>query len=347
MPIDWSPFVDLVRRHRRFLLTTHIRPDGDGLGSILALGEVLRLQGKEVRLVIPSSLPYRYAFLDPEKRIEVFSPHPPPIPSPTSGGRAGREGEGKDAWRNAEVVIVLDTGTWNQMGEFGPFLRELSAVKVVIDHHQTQDDLGAIRFVDVTAEATGRLAHQAITALGSPLTTTAAEALLVALAMDTGWFRHGNTSAETLHLAGELIHAGARPDYLYDQLFENNSLPRLKLLGLMLDRIQIAHGGQVSYSEIRVTDYVAVGATPQDTEDLVNYMRSVAGVEVGLLFMEQLKGGVKVSFRSRARVDVAHLAERFGGGGHRRAAGAIVQATLEETRSRVLEAVAAALDSSP
>jgi phosphoesterase RecJ-like protein len=327
MSIDWSPFVELVRRHRRFLLTTHVRPDGDGLGSILALGEVLRLQGKEVQLVIPSTLPSRYAFLDPEKRIEVFS-------------KPG------DRWRNAEVVIIMDTGTWNQMGDFGPFLRQLSAVRVVIDHHQTQDDLGAMRFIDAGAEATGRLAHQAILALGRTLPLTSAEALLVALAMDTGWFRHGNTTAATLHLAAELVQAGARPDFLYDQLFENNSLPSLKLRGLMLERLQVTHGGQVGYSEIRQSDYVASGATPQDTEDLVNYTRSVAGVEVGLFFMEQPKGGVKVSFRSRSRVDVARLAERFGGGGHRRAAGAVVQATLEETRTRVLEAVAAALDSS-
>ncbi len=327
MAIDWSPFVELVRRHRRFLLTTHLRPDGDGLGSMLALGEVLRLEGKEARLVIPSSLPSRYAFLDPEKGIEVFS-------------KPG------DRWRGAEVVIVMDTGTWNQMGDFGPFLRELAAARVVIDHHETQDDLSALRLIDAGAEATGRLSYQAIMALGQPLSAFAAEALLVALAMDTGWFRHANTTAATLHLGAELLQAGARADYLYDQLFENNSLPRLKLTGLVLERAQVTAGGQVAYSEIRLSDYATVGATPQDAEDLVNYTRSVAGVEVGLLLMEQPKGGVKVSFRSRSRVDVARLAERFGGGGHRRAAGAVIQATLEETRTRVLDAVTAAVGAS-
>src|SRR6266446_10483658 len=109
MPIDWSPFVDLVRRHQRFLLTTHIRPDGDGLGSMLALEEVLRQQGKEVQMVIASTFPPRYRFLDPEARIQQFSPPGEP-------------------WRHAEVVIVLDTGTCNQLGTFGPFLRSLPAV---------------------------------------------------------------------------------------------------------------------------------------------------------------------------------------------------------------------------
>src|SRR5947209_3190003 len=142
MPIDWGPFVDLVRRHQRFLLTTHVRPDGDGLGSMLALDEVLRQQGKQVQLVIASTFPPRYLFLDPEHRVEVFAP---------PGER----------WRDAEAAVVMDTGTWNQLGNFGPFLKTHSAEKVVIDHHHTQDDLGAIRLLDTNAEATGRLAYEA------------------------------------------------------------------------------------------------------------------------------------------------------------------------------------------
>src|SRR5262249_3684628 len=150
MPIDWRPFVEIVRRHQRFLLTTHVRPDGDGLGSMLALADVLRLQGKEVSLVIASMLPARYRFLDPEGRIEQFT-------------------EPREHLRRAEVVMVLDTGTWNQLGNFAPFLRDLPARKVVIDHHLTQDDLGALQLVDASAEATGRLIYEAIQALGTPV----------------------------------------------------------------------------------------------------------------------------------------------------------------------------------
>jgi phosphoesterase RecJ-like protein len=325
MPIDWTPFVDFAKPHQHFLLTTHIRPDGDGIGSILALGDTLRLMGKDVRLVLPSSFPPRYRFLDPDQRIEVFS-------------KPG------DAWRNTDAAIVMDTGTWNQLGDFGPFLRSLSAAKAVIDHHQTQDDLGALRLVDASAEATGRLCFEAIQALGQPLTEKAANALLVAVGMDTGWFQHGNTTAATFALVSALVQAGARPSYTSDQLFKNNPLPRLKLTGLVLERLQLACGSQVAYSEIRLADYAATGAAPPDSEDLVNYTLSVTGVEVGLLFIEQPKGGVKVSFRSRSKVDVAQLAERFGGGGHKRASGATIQSTLLEARSRVLEAVAAALE---
>src|SRR5438105_5572736 len=210
MPLDWAPLVDVVRRQKRFLLTTHIRPDGDGIGSMQALGRVLRQQGKEVQLVIASTMPPRYHFLDPEKRIEHFAP---------PGER----------WRNAEAVLVLDTGTWNQLGSFGPFLKTLPAAKVVIDHHLTQDDLGAIRLVDGKAEATGRLVCEAMEALGVPLTAEAANDLFVAIAMDTGWFRHSNATPAIFSLAAKLVAAGARPELLYEHLFEQSTLPRIRL----------------------------------------------------------------------------------------------------------------------
>jgi phosphoesterase RecJ-like protein len=322
--LDWSPFVDLVHRHQRFLLTTHVRPDGDGLGSALALIDVLEQLGKKTRLVIASTFPPRYDFLDPEKRIERFT-----LPG--------------DSWRDAEAVIILDTGTWGQLGDFGTFLKTLPLPKLVIDHHLSQDDLGAINLVDTSAEATGRLVFEAIEALGAPLRERAANMLFVALAMDTGWFRHSNTSAATLALAAKLTAAGARPTPLYEHLFEASTLPRLRLTGLVLERMQVVEQGRVAYTEIHRNDYEATGAVPQDSEDLVNYTRSLAGVEVGLLFMEQPAGGVKVSFRARNNVDVAKVAGRFGGGGHRLASGATLHTSLEDARRRVLEAVHEAL----
>jgi phosphoesterase RecJ-like protein len=164
--------------------------------------------------------------------------------------------------------------------------------------------------------------------------------------MDTGWFRHGNTTPATFTLAADLVRAGARPTEAYECLFEQNTLGRLKLTGLVLSRLQVTHGGRVAHTAIRRDDYASTGALPQDSEDLVNYTRSLAGVEVGLFFMEQPRGGVKVSFRSR-RLDVARLAERFGGGGHRLASGAILDTTLDEALNRVLTAVGAALDAPP
>ena len=330
MPIDWSPFVDLVQRHQRFVLTTHVRPDGDGLGSMLALADVLEAPplSRQVRMTVASVLPPRYDFLDPTRRIRRF------------------EAPG-DLYRDADAAIVLDTGTWNQLGDFGKLLRALPIAKAVIDHHLTQDDLGALRLVDTTAEATGRLVHEAITALRVPIPASAAHSLFVAVAMDTGWFRHNNTTPATFTLCADLVRAGARVTEAYECLFEQNTLGRLKLMGLVLSRLQMTHGGKVAHTEVRREDYAATGATPQDSEDLVNYTRSLEGVEVGLLFMEQPRGGVKVSFRSRQHVDVARLAERFGGGGHRLASGAILETSLADARTRVLAAVGEALAGSP
>ena len=242
---------------------------------------------------------------------------------------------------------MLDTGTWNQLGSFGSYLCQLSVPRVVIDHHLTQDDLGGLRLADISAEATGRLIDEALKALGVPLSPSMASKLFVAVAMDTGWFRHSNTTPATMTLASVLMAAGAQPEHLYEELFERNSLSRLRLLGLVLDRLQLTFNNRVAFTEIRRGDYQTTGATPQDSEDLVNYTRSLQGVEVGLFFMEQPRGGVKVSFRSRSSVDVAALAEKFGGGGHRQASGAVLQTSLEEARDRVLQALAALLNHTP
>jgi phosphoesterase RecJ-like protein len=324
MPVDWAPLAALVRQHQRFLITTHIRPDADGLGSLLALGEALERQGKSVRRIIASAWPPRYDFLDPAKTIERFT-----LPG--------------DTWRDVDAVIIVDTGARNQLGDFGSFFAQLPAAKVVIDHHLTQD-LTATRFVDVTAEATGRLIHEALECLGSPLSPTMAHNLFAALATDTGWFRHSNTTAATFALAEKLVAAGARPTELYDKLYEQNTPARMRLVGLVLSRLQLVEENKVALAYVQREDYAATGAQPQDTEDLINFIRSIIGVEVGLFFMEQPRGGIKVSFRSRARVDVAKVAESFGGGGHRLASGAIVDGSMAEVQARVLRAVHSALD---
>jgi phosphoesterase RecJ-like protein len=320
MGCDWRPLVELVFRHRRFLLTTHMRPDGDGLGSMKGLARALRQLGKQVRLVIPSGLSSRYDFLDPEREIRSFVPP-------------------GDEFRDAEVLVILDTGTWNQLGGMADFVRDLPARKVVIDHHVTQDDLGAQPFVDTSAEAVGRLTYELVRALGVTVTPEIAAPLFVALAMDTGWFRHGNVTPETFTLAHALAAAGARPDLLYQQLYDQNTLARMRLTGVMLERLTIVGGGRVAYSTIRRADYEQLGASPLDSEDLVNATLSLAGVVAGVLFLEQPRGGIKVSLRSREGVNIGKVAEQLGGGGHPQAAGAIVPGALDEVQARVLQAV--------
>src|SRR5947209_1477243 len=163
MPIDWTPFVALVNRHQRFLITTHVRPDPDGLGSQLALADVLEGMGRQVQMVIASNWPPRYTFLDPERRIGRFVPP-------------------GDAHKDVEVIVVLDTGTWNQLGDFGAWMKTAQAKKLVIDHHVSQDELGAIRLADTTSESTGRLVYEAVQALGQQLSRRAASCLFAAVA---------------------------------------------------------------------------------------------------------------------------------------------------------------------
>ncbi len=263
------------------------------------------------------------------------------------GGRVERFLPPGDDFRDAGAVIVVDTGTWNQLGDFGPFLRTLDVPKLVIDHHRTQDDLGGARLVDTSAEACCRLICEAIDALGVPLTAGMATHLYIGLAMDTGWFHHAGTRAETFALADRLTRAGANPNELYDLLYERNSLSRLLMLGRVLGRLKPYAGGRLVVAEAYLRDYDETGAVPGDTEDMVNYTRSIDGCEVGVFLIEQREGGVKVSWRSREGVDVSKLAEHFGGGGHRLAAGAIVPGPMEVAREAVVQGTLAALTAAP
>ena len=322
MPLDWSPLVDLLRRHERPLLMTHIRPDADGMGAQLALHDALTAVGMKPRVAIASKLLPRYEFLDPKREvIEDFKPA---------------------AFTDRDCVLILDTGTWNQLGDFGDWLKKSPLPRAVVDHHRTQDDLGGLQLVDTTAEAAGRLAYEIIRAIGAPLSASAANHLFMAVATDTGWFRHPNATPATFALCAELVAAGASPTVLYEQLYEAATLARFKLTAVALERLTLRAGGKIAYTEIALSDYDKTGGVPGDTEDLINYPRGVLGVEVALVFIEQPGGGTKVSFRSRA-ADVSKLAERFGGGGHKLASGARVNKPLADAREEVLVAAEAVL----
>lgn len=321
--LDWQLWREMVMSARRVALLTHVRPDGDGLGSCEALRLAFTKLGKEARVYVPGHIPDRYRFLD-EQQSWVSVPIGSSPPSEIL---------------QVDLLVIADTGTRMQLAGLAEAVRHSPAPKVVLDHHETQDDLGAVRFVDTRAEATGRLAWEAIRALDVPMEPAIARALFVALATDTGWFHHSNTQPRTFELATELVQAGADPHLLYEQIYEQNSLSRLRLVGLFLQRLQLAAQGRVCYGVVRLKDYEETGAQPLDTEELINYTRSVAGVEVGLLFIEQPHGGTKVSFRSRGRVNVARLAERWQGGGHAAAAGAQLDLPLERAVATVLGAL--------
>lgn len=326
--IDWTPLADLIETHDRFLVTTHVRPDGDALGSEVGMAGLLRQKGKDVRVVNASPTPPRYDFLDPDGSLfEHF-------------GATVRPADLADR----EVAVILDLSAWNQLGGMAGFIRDFAGPRVVIDHHVSEDDMGAVFLKDTSAEATGTLVMRAVAALGGTLTREVATGLLTAIAMDTGWFRHTNTRPGTLRDAAGLIDSGADIAAVYRDLFERNTLGRLKLMGSTLSGLQTEREGKVAYATISLEDMKRTGSIPPDSEDLVDFTVSLRGVDVGMLFIEQAGGGVKVSFRSRNGLDCARLAATLGGGGHRAAAGATLTGTMREIVDQVLSVVRKALD---
>lgn len=325
--IDWPRFVGHVRRHGRFLLTTHIRPDCDALGSTLAMAAVLERLGKEVSIVTAFDVPRTFRFLDPRGRIK----------------RYGRDVSLADLV-GIEALLVLDTSAWAQLGEMGEVIRSLPVVKLVLDHHVTSDDLGAELFRDTGAEATGRLVFEAAGHLGVPLDTEMAGCLFAALATDTGWFRFPSANSQTYRLASALIEAGAVPSRLYQALYENDSAGRLRLIGRAMARVQLDCQGRLIHTYLLQADFAECGAVASDSEDIINMTLSVGGTEVAVMLVEQPGGGFKVSFRSRSGLDCSAVAARFGGGGHRPAAGASLAGPLASAQKKVLDAVRAAME---
>ncbi len=326
MAIDWTPFVDLIGSHDRFVLTSHIRPDCDALGSELGMAEILRTLGKDVLIVNGHATPPNLAFLDPQQQIAAL-------------------GEQMDAehLRDRELLIILDTSAWAQLGSMADVVKTTTARKVVIDHHVSEDDLQAIAFKDATAEATGRLVVEAADALGVALTPKMAGPLFAAVATDTGWYRFGSTRGDTYELAARLVNAGANPAGIYAELYEQETLGRCRLRGVILSRLQTELNGRLVHTYVRKQDFADTGALPQDTEDAINLSLAIAGTQFAVILVEQLTGGFKISFRSRCGVDCSRIAAEFGGGGHRAAAGAFIAEPFSIAQQKVLDHVRAAL----
>ena len=326
MAIDWQSFCELVDRYDRFVLTSHVRPDADAIGSEIGLAELLEAQGKTVRIVNPSPISESLKFLDPGDRVQAI----------------GEEVDVESAC-DTDVHIVLDTSAWVQLEGVGEVLRRTEAVKVVIDHHQSSDELGAVEFKDTTAEATGRLIVDLAESAGWEISEIGATALFCAIATDTGWFRFSSTSGVTLRAAARLIDLGAQPHLLYPQLYERCSQARVRLSGRLLERIELACDGRLAWLAARRDDFARTGAVGADTEDVVNGCFRIVGVECAFIAHEQMDGRVKVSFRSRGDVDVAAVAEQFGGGGHRQASGAILDGPFDQGLNQLIESMSAAL----
>jgi bifunctional oligoribonuclease and PAP phosphatase NrnA len=326
MGIDWQPLVELIRARQTFLITSHVRADCDAIGSEVALAEVLESLGKHVLVVNGDAVPEHIEFMDPQRRVRVVGTTAP-----------------LEAPRGIEVAIVVDTSAWSQLGAMADVIRAFAGERVVIDHHLSEDDLRAHVFKDSTSEATGRLILELAEALGARVTPEIANALFAAIATDTGWFRFSSVTEKTFAALAKLTAAGANPQRTFSQLYEQHSLPRLRLRGRILDHVSEECGGRLLWTYVASEDFSATGAQLTDTEDSINMLLAVAGVQAAIMFVELEPGVTKVSLRSRGELDVRQIAEQFAGGGHKQAAGVTISQDREAAQQAILDAVCASM----
>jgi len=327
MNIQWDPLRQIIQAHQRFVISSHVRPDADAIGSEIGLARILESLGKSVRIINTSPTPANLLFLDPTRRVHQL----------------GAAAKSEDVMA-AEVHFVVDTSSWAQLSDVGKVMRESHAKRVVIDHHVSSDDLVAVEFKDTTSEATGSLIFQLSEALGVNLDASAATALFAAIATDTGWFRFAAVSAETMRIAGRLIEQGASPAAIFRELYEQGTIAKMHLVGRALSRMQLDCDGELAYTTVEWSEFADLGAVSADTEDLVNECLKVAGTKGAFIAIEQQNRQVKVSFRSRLEsLNVAAVAETFSGGGHRLAAGATLPAPFATAVGRALEAMKTAI----
>ena len=321
MAVDWNDFKETIAKYQSFVLVSHIRPDCDALGSELGMACVLRAIGKDVRIINAHDTPPALQFLDPAGDIEVLN----------------RDVEADDI--EPDCIMILDTSAWAQIGAMAQVVEETRAAKLIVDHHLGEDDMGATLFKDTSAEATGHLVVQAADALGVDISREMATPLYAAIATDTGWFRFGSTTPETYRCIARLVEAGASPPEIYSDLYERDTLGRLKLRGRILSRTTAELEGRLVYTWVLAEDFEQTGAMPSDTEDAINLTLAIQGTEAAVIMIEQLKGGFKLSFRSRCAMNCNEVANKFGGGGHKAAAGAFVEGNIESVKDKVLPIV--------
>ena len=322
MRLDWASLLDILRRSERVVLTSHVRPDCDALGSELGLAGILEAIGTHVRIVNAQATPANLKWIDPEGRLESLA-----------------EGVKPADLADRDLAIVLDTSAWAQLGAMGEVLKGMRDRVIVVDHHVSEDDICDRWFKDTSAEATARIVSEIGLRLRVPLTERIATPLYAGLSTDTGGFRFPSVSGESFRIAARLVDAGANPSAIYRELFEQDSLARLHLVGRTLAGAVTTRDGKVITSQVLQRDIKEVHAVPADTEDLINLTLAVKGTELAAILIEQPDGRIKTSFRSRGPVDCNALAARFGGGGHRAAAGAILPGPFADAKAKVDAAV--------
>jgi len=316
---------EAVTSAESFVLTTHTKPDGDALGAVLALATALERLGKTVQRWIMPPLPKSLAAIAGDTELHFHGDDHSPLPD-----------------LEPDRVIVVDTGAWSQLESMRPWIEPRRDKTIVIDHHLRGDDVGAMLFVDAKAAAVCEVIARLIDVLGVEIDDTIALPLFLGVASDTGWFRFSNTSAATHELAARLMRTGVDHAALYRLTEQGERIEKLELMKRALNSMELVAGGAAAVITLRHDDFDEVGALPEDTERFVDIPQAVGDVKVVVLLSEPRAGTTRMSFRSKPgddAINVSELAQRFGGGGHARAAGAKADRPIDAVRQDVVEAI--------
>jgi bifunctional oligoribonuclease and PAP phosphatase NrnA len=318
LDFPFQEFFEFIKTKQKFLVSCHIHPDGDAIGSTLAMGNALSQMGKQVTMVCREGVPNVYHFLEGSSLIQTDV----------------------DPGYAPEVLICVDCAEKERVALPATVWKNPKLQIVNIDHHITNTGFGLLNIIQPNAAATGEVIFRLLTAGSITLNRNIAIALYTAIATDTGFFRYTNTSWYTMEVAAQLVK-----DYQVDlskvaeQVHEQKSYNSIRLLGEVLNTIQVGIGGKVAWAILNQPMLDKYPVENEETESYVNYARSIEGVEVGILFKELHPGEIKLSWRSTTAVDVSKLAANFGGGGHARAAGCNIDGPLDKVVSEVLKYV--------
>jgi bifunctional oligoribonuclease and PAP phosphatase NrnA len=309
-----------LRAGRSVAISTHINADGDGCGSETALARLLGQMGIRSKIVNPTPWPDMYKFL-------------------LGNDVRDASDQGAKGLKEADVLIVLDISDVKRLGVLADAVRRLTIPKLVIDHHLPSDEPPSkLMLADTAACATGELIYDFATCVGLEITPDIARSLYVALLTDTGGFRFSNTTARCLAIAGQLIASGVEPEEMYGRLYASMPVGRLHLLRDALATLEVDPEYGISWISVAAGAAEQYGLRSEDLEGIAEHPRSIGGTRLALFFRDLGHDKVKVSFRSTGDVDVNKFAKKFGGGGHARASGALIEGDIEWVRKKVIAA---------